>query len=84
MEKYEDVTQDMFNSWKDHPVTKRFFSLLQSDSENLVDAMLNEDVVLSIGGQVEYAKLVGMKNALYKILTIQYNELNYGVSEDDY
>ena len=64
----EIVSQDSFEEWKHHPVTKRFMKMLEVDRESMKEALINNAFE-------EEAEIKGRCRVIAVILNIEYEDL---------
>lgn len=64
----EIVSQDSFEEWKHHPVTKRFMKMLEIDRESMKEGLINNAFE-------EEAEIKGRCRVIAVILNIEYEDL---------
>jgi hypothetical protein len=64
----EIVSQDSFEEWKHHPVTKRFMKMLEVDRESMKEGLINNAFE-------EEAEIKGRCRVIAVILNIEYEDL---------
>lgn len=78
----ETVDQSSFINWKDHPVTRQLFQLLQEIDGKLEQNMLNPEVFLDQDSRVLLARLLGNRDIIDRVLNISFVDVNQ--EEEDY
>ena len=64
----EIVSQDSFEEWKHHPITKRFMKMLEVDRESMKEGLINNAFE-------EEAEIKGRCRVIAVILNIEYEDL---------
>lgn len=70
-----ELDQSSFNDWKDHPVTKRLFEILQDNVTEINERMLNPQTIFDKNSDKILAECLGEKIAFNRILEMQVSDL---------
>ena len=65
---FEPVTEENFQEWKHHPVTKKLMKMLLSDRENLKEGLIND----AFDNEQE---VKGRCRAIGVIMSLEYEDL---------
>lgn len=70
----EIITREIFTIWKNDPVTAFMFSQLQRLRESIEAGLKDETIILSDGGQLKLARLLGQRDGLDTVLNMSYED----------
>ena len=75
VDKEEQISIENFRMWQNDPVTVAMMGFFTGVRDYIERGMLDPSVVLKDGGQIEYARAVGMRDSVDMILHLQIEDL---------
>lgn len=70
------LDQSDFDYWKSSPITQKVFKLFLDLNNDFEELLLNHHVVLGENGVAEYAKAIGSRYIIYRLLNLEFDELD--------
>ena len=70
----QKLNKEVFNTWLTDPVTKLIFTQLTEVRETIESGLKDESIILSDGGQLKLARLLGQRDGIDAILNIKYDD----------
>lgn len=76
MDEDDKIQEEDFKKWKKDRVTRAILNAIEDTQSGLKDALLNSELLLSVGSEKKAAYLAGQIDALQLVQNVRYEDLD--------